>query len=79
MKLISESLQNVKLEPTTIYREDATEAASSYIIVNAHKGTRTIVSYNELKEMTLKEFVTRAKILINNAGVCEGWYHFEVS
>jgi len=57
-----------------IYRETFTEPASSYIVKNRSTGTRTIVNYNELPEMTSQEFIAMA----NEIGDEAGWYHFEV-
>lgn len=40
----------------SIYRETHGEPASSYIIRSRETGTRTIVNYNDLPEMTMDEF-----------------------
>jgi ketohexokinase len=56
-----------------LYRENCTEAASSYIIKSESAGTRTIVNYNELPEMTAEEFTKVADSL----GYQARWYHFE--
>ncbi|KAL4797402.1 Ribokinase-like protein [Aspergillus venezuelensis] len=56
-----------------IYRETFQEPASSYIIKSEESGSRTIVNYNELPEMTADEFVRIADEL----GVGARWYHFE--
>ncbi|RDW70738.1 ketohexokinase [Aspergillus mulundensis] len=56
-----------------IHREEFQEPASSYIIKSQASGSRTIVNYNELPEMTLEEFVQIADRL----GTEIGWYHFE--
>ncbi|KAL4960307.1 ketohexokinase [Aspergillus stella-maris] len=56
-----------------IYREKFQEPASSYIIKSEESGSRTIVNYNELPEMTVVEFMSIADEL----GVGAGWYHFE--
>jgi ketohexokinase len=71
------------LDPTCLYRDEASEAGSSYIIKNAAEGTRTIVSYNELEEMSLDEFAVKADLMVartykpwkDNDMI---WYHFEV-
>ena len=55
-----------------VYREE-NEPASSYIIKSLSNGSRTIINYNELPEMTSKEFIAMADELGNEAG----WYHFE--
>lgn len=59
-----------------IYRNENSEAASSYIIRNMEKGSRTIVNYNGLPEMTVEEF---ARILPKFNQEEESWWHFEVS
>ncbi|KAJ0421971.1 Ribokinase-like protein [Aspergillus carlsbadensis] len=56
-----------------IYREEFEEPASSYIIKSQASGSRTIVNYNELPEMTLEEF----KTIINGLRSSTGWFHFE--
>ena len=59
-----------------IYRAGVEEAASSFIIRSAETGSRTIVNYNGLDEMTIDEF----KAVVE--GACseteESWWHFEV-
>lgn len=77
VKEISESLA---IGPKTslehcIYREEYTEPASSYIIKSLSSGTRTIVNYNQLPEMTVEEFVQIADGLPTGPK----WFHFEVS
>lgn len=57
-----------------IYREQFNEPASSYIIKSQVSGSRTIVNYNELPEMTVEEFTAIADKLGSNAA----WFHFEV-
>ncbi|PLB45259.1 pfkB family kinase [Aspergillus steynii IBT 23096] len=56
-----------------IYREEFNEPASSYIIKSQSSGSRTIVNYNELPEMTVNEFTQVA----DDRGSKAGWYHFE--
>ncbi|RAL12057.1 ketohexokinase [Aspergillus homomorphus CBS 101889] len=56
-----------------IYREELTEPASSYIFKSQASGSRTIVNYNELPEMTVVEFVEIAGRL----GPTASWFHFE--
>ncbi|RHZ65675.1 uncharacterized protein CDV56_108342 [Aspergillus thermomutatus] len=58
-----------------IYREEFNEPASSYIIKSQASGSRTIVNYNELPEMTVEEFTAIADKIGSNAT----WFHFEVS
>ncbi|RMZ77568.1 hypothetical protein DV737_g4254, partial [Chaetothyriales sp. CBS 132003] len=58
---------------TCIYREGRTEAASSYIIQSVGSGSRTVVNYNDLPEMSLKEF----EHVCEKAGPTGKWYHFE--
>jgi ketohexokinase len=59
-----------------IYREQFSEPASSYIIMSQATGSRTIVNYNELPEMTHAEFVSAVEPLSTLAGT--PWFHFEV-
>ncbi|QSS52698.1 kinase, pfkB family protein [Histoplasma capsulatum var. duboisii H88] len=59
-----------------IYREQCSDAASSYIIKSASTGSRTIVNYNNLPEMTVSEFVEIAERLAA-AACCPRWFHFE--
>ncbi|KAL4929224.1 ketohexokinase [Aspergillus undulatus] len=56
-----------------IYREKFQEPASSYIIKSLASGSRTIVNFNELPEMTLHEFVS----IVERLGERAGWFHFE--
>ena len=58
-----------------IYRQEHTEAASSYIIRCLETGSRTIVNYNDLPEMELEEFSAVVERFREEA--C--WFHFEVS
>lgn len=57
-----------------IYREQFQEPASSYIFKSEASGSRTIVNYNELPEMTLEEFTS----ITDRLRVQDAWYHFEV-
>ena len=57
-----------------LYRADHVQPASSYIVRSMDSGSRTIVNYNALPEMTSIEFTAMADEL----GVKAGWYHFEV-
>ena len=71
-----------------LYREGHEEAASSYIIRSAATGSRTIVNYNDLPEMTanefaniVDEFVARERLDSDHEGKFVGqncWWHFEV-
>jgi ketohexokinase len=56
-----------------IHRPEHTEAASSYIIRSLETGSRTIVNYNDLPEMTLSEFISVTETLRNQ----HCWFHFE--
>ena len=58
-----------------IYRPERTEAASSYIIRSLETGSRTIINYNGLPEMSIEEFRAAAEKVEEEA--C--WFHFEVS
>ena len=58
----------------SIYRESFREPASSYIIKSLQSGSRTIVNYNELPEMTVDEF----KGIANSLAEAGSWFHFEV-
>ncbi|OJD23560.1 hypothetical protein ACJ73_05085 [Blastomyces percursus] len=60
-----------------IYREECSEPASSYIIKSTSTGSRTIVNYNELPEMTLSEFVEIAERLSVASAGSHRWFHFE--
>ncbi|KAI0119187.1 hypothetical protein F4814DRAFT_411056 [Daldinia grandis] len=55
-----------------IFREDHRQPASSYIIRSEATGSRTLVNYNDLPEMTIGEFVAAAHELGDDA-----WFHFE--
>ena len=59
-----------------IYRPGVEDAASSFVIRSAAAGSRTIVNYNGLEEMSVGEF--RGVV----EGACaegeESWWHFEV-
>jgi len=58
-----------------IYHEDHSEAASSYVIRSSETGTRTLVSYNDLPEMTASVFEHIAREF---DAADETWWHFEV-
>lgn len=58
-----------------IYRDQHTEAASSYIIRSEQTGSRTLVNYNDLPEMTTHEF---ERVALSFTPDQETWWHFEV-
>lgn len=60
-----------------LYRPGHDAAASSYIIRNAETGSRTIVNFNDLPEMTVGEFRNIADAFTEHGGG-ECWWHFEV-
>ena len=66
---------NVQLDKC-IFREEFSEPASSYIIASQASGSRTIVNYNELPDMTHAEFITAVEPLHSETGRL--WFHFEV-
>ncbi|KAI1214899.1 Ribokinase-like protein [Annulohypoxylon truncatum] len=55
-----------------IFRANHRDPASSYIIRSEATGSRTLVNYNDLPEMTIDEFVTAADEVGDDA-----WFHFE--
>ncbi|KAF4452009.1 hypothetical protein F53441_5082 [Fusarium austroafricanum] len=57
-----------------IYRDESTEAASSYIFRSEESGSRTLVNYNDLPEMTEDEFGNIARSFEPDQ---ETWWHFE--
>ncbi|XEU96595.1 hypothetical protein FSHL1_001880 [Fusarium sambucinum] len=57
-----------------LYRHESTEAASSYIIRSEASGSRTLVNYNDLPEMTEYEF---GNIAQSFGADQETWWHFE--
>ncbi|KAK2744260.1 hypothetical protein FQN57_004345 [Myotisia sp. PD_48] len=63
---------NVNLQHC-IYREGCSELAPSYIIRSQSTGTRTIVNYNPLAEMTVEEFKRTTDRLPDGPK----WFHFE--
>jgi ketohexokinase len=73
-QMITSSLPGVDLSHC-IYRDDCVEAASSYIIRSEESGSRTIVNYNDLTEMSFEEFETFVRDM--SPAVNEHW-HFEV-
>lgn len=73
---IQSSLGDIVRLDSCIYRERFSEPASSYIIMSQATGSRTIVNYNELPEMTRIEFATTIEPL--RAVTDRPWFHFEV-
>ncbi|KAL2140181.1 hypothetical protein VTI28DRAFT_4105 [Corynascus sepedonium] len=59
-----------------LYREGHNEPASSYIIRSTKTGSRTIVNFNDLPEMTTDEFERIADAFAERGDEC--WWHFEV-
>ncbi|KAK8041377.1 Ribokinase-like protein [Apiospora phragmitis] len=57
-----------------IYREQHDQPASSYIIRSEATGTRTLVNYNDLPEMSVHEFQTAIEGLGHQDDM---WVHFE--
>ncbi|KAI2473717.1 Ribokinase-like protein [Annulohypoxylon bovei var. microspora] len=55
-----------------IFRANHRDPASSYIIRSEETGSRTLVNYSDLPEMTIDEFVTAADEVGD-----EAWFHFE--
>jgi ketohexokinase len=72
-KISSELGQYVNMQHC-IYREGFSEPASSYIIKSQSTGSRTIVNYNELPDMSVDEFIHSASKLAHGMA----WFHFEV-
>ncbi|KAG2201691.1 hypothetical protein INT46_007143 [Mucor plumbeus] len=70
---IIETLQNIETNETILYRKDKM-LPSSIIIHNEESGSRTIISNNDLTDLTCEEFVqVFTKINKNN----QWWIHFE--
>ena len=61
-----------------LYRGGYTEPASSYIIRSGETGSRTIVNFNDLPEMTAAEFEEIANDFTGQGEEKECWWHFEV-
>ncbi len=74
-KTIIESFGPVALVDLTkcIYRAGE-NPASSYIIRSEATGSRTLVNYNNLAEMTVDEFIEA----IGDVAGDDAWFHFEV-
>jgi ketohexokinase len=61
-----------------LYREGYEEPASSYIMRSGATGSRTIVNFSELPEMTVGEFKAIVDAFTTEHGDNECWWHFEV-
>ncbi len=81
-KDILKSMTGVDLD-SAIFRHEIYEAANSFIIKSMQSGTRTIVNYNQLPEMTFEEFKecfqSLSRKYVHDYGYDHqsGWYHFE--
>lgn len=63
-----------------LHRPESEEAAASYVIRSGATGSRTIVNYNALREMTSGEFEGVVEGLGGKGmGMGMGWCHFEAS
>ncbi|KAJ1338124.1 ketohexokinase [Microdochium nivale] len=64
-----------------LYREEFEEPASAYIIRSGDTGSRTIVNYSKLPDMTVPEFRVAAAELVCGKGAQDidnnVWFHFE--
>lgn len=60
-----------------VYHEGYAEPASSYIIRSEATDSRTLVSYNDLPDVTVDDFKSAASGLLRSGG--KTWWHFEVS
>lgn len=74
-EFISSSLPNADIAQSAIFRPDHQDAASSYILHNSATHSRTIISLNELPELTFKEF--KAKVQSHGTEWKKAWFHFE--
>ena len=61
-----------------LYRDSHDEPASSYIVRSSTTGSRTIINFNGLPEMTTAEFVSIVDEITKEADGDSGWWHFEV-
>lgn len=59
-----------------LFRAGHDDPASSYIIRSCEIGSRTIVNFNDLPEMTVEEFEKIANDFVEQGDEC--WWHFEV-
>ncbi|SPN98912.1 uncharacterized protein DNG_01951 [Cephalotrichum gorgonifer] len=60
-----------------IHRAGIEEAASSFVIRSVKTGSRTIVNYSGLEEMSADEFRAVADGVRESGGAEESWWHFE--
>lgn len=90
--IVSSLSRRVSLKHS-IYREAYSEPASSYIVRSRATGSRTIVNYNDLPEMTVEEFIEAVGRIaeethdangrkaslqgINDVDGTGYWFHFE--
>ncbi|KAL1613128.1 hypothetical protein SLS60_001360 [Paraconiothyrium brasiliense] len=77
---IQQSLPGVNIDGSAVFREGAKEAASSYILQNEQNLSRTIISINQLPEMTTEEFGERVlQMARSHVGPKweQMWFHFE--
>lgn len=78
-RFIMDSLPGINFEQS-LFRQDHEEAASSYIIQSQATLSRTIVSINELPEMTADDFISRIGTTAEDDVVQppqKRWVHFE--
>lgn len=61
-----------------LYREGHAEAASSYVVRSLETGSRTMVNYSDLPEMSTAEFEMVARAFASNKDAEDTWWHFEV-
>jgi ketohexokinase len=71
-EILSEFEPHVRLDHC-VYREQFHEPASCFIIKSQSTGSRTIVTHNELPDMTLGDFHSIADKIGHEAT----WFHFE--
>ncbi|KAL5611606.1 hypothetical protein BROUX41_000810 [Berkeleyomyces rouxiae] len=57
-----------------LYRGESQTAATSYVLRSAGSGSRTVVNYNELRDMTIDEFGRMAARIGQQSAQ---WWHFE--
>ncbi|KAI5924308.1 Ribokinase-like protein [Camillea tinctor] len=62
-----------------IYRAGSSQAASSYVLRSAASGSRTLVNYTDLPDMTVEEFVAAVEDLSDDDDNDDDdtWFHFE--
>ena len=63
---------------TCLYRTGHQQAASSYIIRSKETGSRTVLNYNGLPEISVDEFVAVVERFRTISKGEESWWHFEV-